>query len=153
MSVKKQILEIVEAMEEQIGKETMPYLFCSEQKNDNKKIGCNQFREIASICRQAESYEELKLMIQYNIAKANDDESWKKKCRNQIVFGDIVLEAMEKVRAIDEDKVLDHLELYFGYLYWQARVWTDQYRIEKKKDGKPYKKYQQNPKPYGTKRY
>ncbi len=155
MSVKKQILDIVAAMETQIGIEKLSGLLSGESKGEGDQIGCNQFREIAALCRQAESCEEIKLMIQYNIAKAKNNVSWKYRCSNGKRFGDIVLSSMDKVIAIKEGEVLENLELYFGYLYWQARVWADQYRTEKKKDDRSssgnYNKPSNNRKPQGKK--
>ncbi len=111
-------------MENDIGKNIIPYLFTKDSNDKKGKIGSNQFRDIASICRQAESYAELELMIKYNIAKAEDKSSWKMKCYNKKTFGENILEAMKKVKAIDKEHVLENLELFFGYYYWQARIWA-----------------------------
>ena len=150
MSVKKQILDIVAAMETQIGTEKLPGLLSRESRGEGNQIGCNQFREIAALCRQAESCEEIKLMIQYNIAKSKDDISWKYKCSNGKRFGDIVLSSMDKVIAIN-DEVLENMELYFGYLYWQARVWADQKKKDDKSSSGNYNKSSNNRKPQGKK--
>ncbi len=125
-NVKEQIIAIVKAMGPQIGTNVMGNLF-DKENGTNRKIGSNQFRSIAAACRQAESFEELELMIAYSIAKAGDRQSWKTICANNETFGALVLKAMQQVRAIDEEKALAHLELFFGYLYWQVRVWADTY--------------------------
>lgn len=125
-NVKEQVIDIVKAMEKQIGTDVMGDLFDKENGN-NKKIGSNQFRNIAATCRKAESYEELELMIQYSIAKVGGTYSWKTDCANKKTFGANILEAMQQVKAIDNENVLEHLELFFGYMYWQIRVWADTY--------------------------
>ena len=117
-NVKEQIINIVKAMEKQIGTDVMGKLF-------DKEIGSNQFRNIAATCRKAESYEELELMIQYSIAKVGDTYSWKTNCANRKTFGANILESMQQVKAIDTENVLENLELFFGYMYWQVKVWAD----------------------------
>ena len=128
MNIKEEIIRIVTDMENQIGTDIMGDLFQKESTSSkDKKIGSNQFRDIASMSAKAESYAEIEHMIKYSIAKANDGKSWKLKCRNNKIFGDIILDSMKKVTKIDETKILENMELFFGYLYWQARIWADRY--------------------------
>lgn len=63
--IKEQIIQIVKSMEGKIGKEKLGALF-----NKDDGIGCNQFRDLASTCRQADCYEEIELLVQYSTAKA-----------------------------------------------------------------------------------
>lgn len=139
MSKKEEIIKIVSAMEKQIGTDVMGQLFEAENKGkSDKKIGSNQFRDIASMCAKAETYSEIELMIKYSIAKIDGDKSWKKICSNKKTFGTIILDAMEKVKALDESNILSNMELFFGYLYWQVRIWADLYG--ETSDNKPHNK-------------
>lgn len=132
---KKDILLIIKNMESEIGRNAMQSLFDSNgSATGEKKVGCNQFREIANDCRIADCYEEILLLLQYTEAKSKDDVSWKIKCSNNKTFGEIVVENMSKVRSLankydkknDWDTEKELLQMYFGYLYWQSRVWADQ---------------------------
>ena len=123
---KKEIIDIISSMEERIGDNNLNSLFVSESRNDNKKIGCNQFRDIAGLCREAECCEEIEMLIRYNMAKCIKDASWMATCRNNARFGDIILDDISKIKDKDEHNALSNLELSFGYLYWQARIWTVQ---------------------------
>lgn len=127
---KKTILLIVKDMEKEIGKNAMQSLFDSgSNQNGEKKVGCNQFREIANDCRVADCYEEILLLVQYTEAKSKNDVSWKTKCDNGKTFGQTVVAGMEKVcqacGVSEWEKKQEVLQLYFGYLYWQSRVWAD----------------------------
>ncbi len=125
MDMKEQIILKVKNLEANIGTEVIPQLFTG-RGTDQKIIGANQFREIASLCCQAQCYAELELMIQYKIAKSGDGISWKQTCRAGECFGRYVLAAMQEVKELDETNVLKNIELFFGYLYWQARIWCAQ---------------------------
>lgn len=141
MNIKEEIIRIVADMENQIGTDIMGDLFQKESTNSSdEKIGTNQFREIASMCTKAEIYEEIELLVKYTIAKVIPEKkkkngeiqeavykSWKKICSNKKWFGENVLDAMAKVKALDENNTLKNMELFFGYLYWQARIWADKY--------------------------
>ena len=125
MMTKKEIIDLVKEIGSDIGNKKRS-LF-SENENSGK-IGNNQFRELASICHSAECYEEIELLIKYNTAKSiknNNDESWAVFCENKR-FGNIVIEKMKKIHEFEkeDEEVLKSLEAFFGYLYWQARIWT-----------------------------
>ncbi|MDY3656035.1 MAG: hypothetical protein SO054_07785 [Ruminococcus callidus] len=124
--VKKQIIEIVQGMKKQIGQNKLGELFAKDA-GSKTKIGCNQFRDIASICHQADCYEEVKLLVQYSTAKANKDVSWKTPLQSNPKknFGNLVVDCMDEIRKIDPSQELYLLELYFGYLYWQSRIWSE----------------------------
>lgn len=132
---KKDILLIIKKMESEIGRNAMQSLFdISGNATGEKKVGCNQFREIANDCKIADCYEEILLLLRYTEAKSQDNKSWKTKCSDNKTFGEIVIANMENVRSLtrkdgeennwDNEKEL--LQMYFGYLYWQSRVWADQ---------------------------
>lgn len=128
---KKDILLIITQMESEIGRSAMQSLFDSSgNATGEKKVGCNQFREIANDCRIADCYEEILLLLRYTEAKSKNGVSWKTKCSNNKTFGEIVIANMSKVRSFanqnDWDTVKELLQMYFGYLYWQSRVWADQ---------------------------
>lgn len=125
-TTKEQIIEIVKNMESQIGTGVMGNLF-DKENGSNTKIGSNQFRNIAATCRKAESYEEIEMMIQYSIAKVKGSNSWKTRCANRQCFGVNILNAMHTVRELDHEGVLNNLEMFFGYMYWQVRIWADTY--------------------------
>ncbi len=125
MMTKKDIISLVEEIGKDIGNQKK---FLFSENEINGKIGNNQFRELASICRSAECYDEIELLIKYNTAKSiknKKDESWAVLCGNKR-FGDVVIEKMEKIQEKEEDdsETLKSLEAFFGYLYWQARIWT-----------------------------
>ena len=107
-------------------------LFTERESRD--KIGNNQFRELASICRNADCYEEIELLINYNTAKA-DGGSWANLIEysttiNHSVkkkFGNIIVDQMKIIKTQSEndgDSVLENLSLFFGYMYWNARIWS-----------------------------
>ncbi len=121
-------------MESEIGISAMQSLFDSSgNATGEKKVGCNQFREIANDCRIADCYEEILLLLQYTEAKSKNGVSWKTKCSNNKTFGEVVVANMSKVHSMANkgDKENDWgtekelLQMYFGYLYWQSRVWVD----------------------------
>lgn len=124
--VKKQIIEIVQGMKKQIGQDKLGELFAKDA-GSKTKIGCNQFRDIASICHQADCYEEVKLLVQYSTAKASKNKSWKTPLQSNPKknFGNLVVDCMDEIRKIDPSQELYLLELYFGYLYWQSRIWSE----------------------------
>lgn len=131
---KREIIALIKEMEGAIGKETLPGLFDnSDNASGDRRVGCNQFREIAANCRAAECYEEILLLIQYTRSKSKGNQSWKTICNHSgKTFGEIVEEYMCKVKSLcGEDAQWDELrepvQLFFGYLYWQSRIWADQY--------------------------
>ena len=133
--IKEQIIQIVKGMEGKIGKEKLGALF-----NKDDGIGCNQFRDLASTCRQADCYEEIELLVQYSTAKAKitrdkktkelEGKSWKTKISDGRTFGELVVSCMREVREIDPTHAQEMylLELFFGYLYWQSRIWSERKR-------------------------
>lgn len=97
----------------------------SEEEGKKGKIGCNQFRELSSICRVAECYSEIELLVKYNEAKAQPGSSWGKNMKNNQTLAWCVIEGMEKIRsASDDEDCMNNLCLYFGYMYWYARIFA-----------------------------
>lgn len=138
-SYKRDIIELIKRMGREIGAGKLGKLFNSSDAADGKKaVGCNQFREIAADCRVAECYEEIELLIQYTQSKAEDKndkknepaKSWKMICENGKPFGETVTDYMQEVRRLcgenaEWDTVREPMQLFFGYLYWQSRIWAD----------------------------
>ena len=89
-----------------------------DDKSNEKKhcIGTNQFRSIASVCNEAECYEEIEILIKYNTAKDNYG-IWAK-------IQDKLLKTMEEIKNKDNQNVLKNLNLFFGYLYRYGRILT-----------------------------
>ena len=131
---KKEILGFIKDIKQDIGEAALSGLFDGTEKASGAKgIGCGQFRELAMDCRVAECYDEMLLLIRYNQAKVSREKtSWKTVCANGKTFGDIIADHMEKVRALcgenaEWDDMREPMQLFFGYLYWQSRVWADEY--------------------------
>lgn len=128
---KKDIIKIISSVEAQINKSIF------NDDNTNKGIGCNQFRELANICNSAECYEEVELLVKYNEAKDRPKQNYKDKAPrhgsswdclmkdNKTTLAEIVISCMEKIKAqSDENNCLKNLSLFFGYFYWNARIWA-----------------------------
>ncbi len=128
---KKDIIQIIKNIEPQIKKGIF------NDDNTNKGIGCNQFRELANICNSAECYEEVELLVRYNEAKDCPKQNYKDKAPrhgnswdclmkdNKTTLAEIVISCMEKIKAqSDENNCLKNLSLFFGYFYWNARIWA-----------------------------
>lgn len=99
-------------------------------KNDNsrgKGVGTNQFRELASVCKSGETFEEIELLIKYKIAKDDKCDSWRFEVGGK-TLGKAVLNEVSKIRNdyADDETVLKALSLFFGYLYQSARVWKSE---------------------------
>lgn len=122
---KKQIIQWVQALGTSISKETLSQLFQDDKTQSDNKIGHGQFRELAALCSAAECYEEIELLVKYNTAKAKQDKSWAMPCGNK-KFGDLIVESMKQIKSVEQntDDVLTDLMHFFGYLYWQSRVWS-----------------------------
>lgn len=125
MLAKTEILSVVSALGDRIGKEALSTLFQEDKSQSTQKIGHGQFRELAVLCGAAECPEEIELLVRYNTAKASANQSWAKKCGGR-TFGALVLGCMEEIRGLEQDSndLLTDLMHFFGYLYWQSRIWT-----------------------------
>lgn len=129
---KKDIIQIIKEAEPKIDK-----IIFNSDDNSKNGIGCNQFRELADICRSAECYEEVELLVRYNEAKDRPKQNFKDKAPRhgsswdclmkdgRTTFAGIVISCMEKIKAQSEgNSCLENLSLFFGYFYWNARIWA-----------------------------
>ena len=142
--IKKEIIKLVANMKSEIGENKIKEILSFDKLNNDKKIGTNQFRELANLCdnNDIQCYDEIELLIKYNTAKnyekAKDKkigQSWAFVCANDKKFGDIVIEKMEKIRNENNQNdvnTLKDLSLFFGYLFWQSKVWIME--VPKKED-------------------
>lgn len=91
----------------------------STDKYKKSKLGSSNIRSVANICNNADCYSELRLYIEYKIAKGN---GWEEIATDKKNFGQVVLNDMdfiyEKVGK-DDSKAIEWISLYFGYLYWK----------------------------------
>lgn len=105
-------------------------VFSIREETDKNNIGSNQFRELANICRHSDCYEEIEMLIRYNEAKVkNNNTSWASPMVNSgTTFADIVVGCMQKVKNASENEQLcmRDLSLFFGYFYWNTRIWAAQ---------------------------
>ena len=118
---KEKIIKIVNDVKSNLDTD----IFAGENNTDNSRIGCNQFRELASICRRAECFEELELLVKYNESKAKPGESWNKKMKNGKTLAACIIDGMNSIRSESSDsECLENLRLYVGYFYWNARIYA-----------------------------
>lgn len=104
------------------------------EESDKNNIGSNQFRELANICRHSECYEEIEMLIRYNEAKCIETKkngvirtSWAILMNDEkTAFADLIVACMKKIKTASEnDEIcLKDLSLFFGYFYWNARIWA-----------------------------
>lgn len=115
---KKEILSMVE----KLGEDKVFWNRMKESKsfkNKEGKLGSSNIRSVATICQNADCYEEIRLYIEYKIGKGN---GWDDTLSNKEKFGQAVLEDMDKIYEManeDDKETLKILSLYFGYLYWK----------------------------------
>lgn len=120
---KQEIIKMVASMKEEIGNKNINQIFDDKSPN---KLGTSQFRELATLCnnKDVQCYDEIELLVKYNIAKDTYGNSWAYKCNNQKV-GDIIVNHMIQVKNANQndENTLKDLSLFFGYLFWQSKVW------------------------------
>ena len=112
--------------------EAIPEIKMSIFKDDDKGgIGCNQFRELANICRHSDCYDEIEMLIRYNEAKGIEKNKNRKTWAifmndNKTTLAQLVIECMRKIKnsSNDEEMCLHDLSLFYGYFYWNARIWA-----------------------------
>lgn len=104
-----------------------------KEEGDKKNIGCNQFRELANICRHSDCYEEIEMLIRYSEAKVKStSSSWSAAMKdNKCTLADIIISCMKEIRekSPDEKQCLNDLSLFFGYFYWNARIWAAENKV------------------------
>lgn len=119
---KKSLLKMVDKIAE--NKSFWQKIMENKGRNREGKLGSSNIRSVANICENADCFEELKLYIQYKIAKGN---GWNEKFDNQMTFGEVVLRDMDKIYedtqkengiANVDEEAIKRIGLYFGYLYW-----------------------------------
>lgn len=162
MLEKKQIIQLVQELGERIGSKDLSELFQNDNTPGDNKIGHGQFRELAALCGAAECYEEIELLVKYNTAKAAEKSkyggSWAKECYacNHQKFGDLIVDYMKKIQESEQNDAdfLTDLMHFFGYLYWQSRVWTAENPSQPKNSGYGDHKtdFQKGQKPYNGNR-
>jgi hypothetical protein len=128
MLEKKQIILMVKELGGRIENADLGELFQDDKTQGDKKIGHGQFRELAALCDSADCFDEIELLVKYNTAKSKPHQSWAKECQscNNQKFGDLIISYMKTIRDAEQNDsdVLTDLMHFFGYLYWQSRVWS-----------------------------
>ena len=129
---KKQLIELVNDIRGKIDLSVID----SEKSggaSTSKELGTNQFRSLADACRAAETYDEIRLLIQYKTAKDDKDKrsgmgkSWSREYKNYGTIGDVIISELDKIQDLcggDGRETLEAMRLFFGYLYQSARVWS-----------------------------
>lgn len=100
------------------------------EEQGKEGIGSNQFREFASICRDAECYEEVELLVQYNRAKDSKNSSWGRKMKNGKNLAECIVAGMQDIKGRSGDTCLSDLCLFFGYMYWNARIFAEKNKAD-----------------------
>ena len=136
--------EIIGLVEELVEKRTAKEAYVEEAvgnkndkndkdgKNPNKGVGTNQMRRLASLCSKAECCEEIEMLVAYKMAKAKQGESWNFVGTGKESPGNAVLAVIRRIRETDgtEQERLNSLRLFFGYMYWKARIWSNEVKME-----------------------
>ena len=142
MLEKKRIILMVQELGDRIGKTDLGELFQDDKTQGDKKIGHGQFRELAALCDAADCFDEIELLIQYNTAKSKPHQSWAKECQSckGQKFGELIISYMKKIRDTEQNDsdVLADLMHFFGYLYWQSRVWSMENPSQPNSSGKSF---------------
>ena len=87
--------------------------------NKEGNLGSSNIRSVATICQNADCYEEVRLYIEYKIGKGN---GWDDTLTNSKKFGQVIIEDMDKIYEMvnkDDKETLKIVALYFGYLFWK----------------------------------
>ncbi len=97
----------------------------SSKDSYRDKIGSTQFHELAVLCKQAECYEEVELLVRYSESKCETGKSWSHKYKSG-TLADTVIKGMEEVKKSSENdkSCVKNLSYFFGYLYRFARIWA-----------------------------
>lgn len=130
--------EIIGIINEAVPKIDTDIFGDDSKKNDNNRLGCNQLRELASLCRHSDCYEEIEMLIRYNEAKCIEEKkkgdkfdivrkSWAAYMKDgKTSIAELICNCMKiiKERSQNEESCMQDLSLFFGYLYWNARIWA-----------------------------
>lgn len=90
-----------------------------DYRNKEGKLGSSNIRSVATVCQNADCYEEIRLYIEYKIGKGN---GWDDTLSNKKKFGQAVIDDMDKIYEMagrDDKETLKIVSLYFGYLFWK----------------------------------
>lgn len=90
-----------------------------DYRNKEGKLGSSNIRSVATVCQNADCYEEMRLYIEYKIGKGN---GWDDTLSNKKKFGQAVIDDMDKIYEMadrDDKETLKIVSLYFGYLFWK----------------------------------
>ncbi|GEA30794.1 hypothetical protein [Clostridium diolis] len=90
-----------------------------DYRNKEGKLGSSNIRSVATVCQNADCYEEIRLYIEYKIGKGN---GWDDTLSNKKKFGQAVIDNMDKIYEMagrDDKETLKIVSLYFGYLFWK----------------------------------
>lgn len=117
---KQEIIGLVSSMVEQ--------KTAKDAYDEKNGVGSNQFRSLASLCSKAECCEEIEMLIAYKMAKAGQNKSWNFTLPGKISPGQAVLNVIHFIHDNDstEEERLTSLRLFFGYMYWSARIWSNE---------------------------
>lgn len=83
-------------------------------------VGSSNIRNLAVLANNADCYEEMRLFIEYKIAKGN---GWNDKFKENSVFGHEVLRCLDKIYEMcnkNDREALKNISKFFGYLYWKV---------------------------------
>lgn len=119
MNIGKELKQkLIEYSEEIASKNDFVSIHTNDEKGkENNKIGISQYRTLAEIASNIDSYDEFELYIKYKESKGNGWDS----IFDGVKYGDKIIEYMKKIKMdAPEDVLPKALSLFFGYLYWQS---------------------------------
>lgn len=156
MLEKKQIILMVQELGDRIGSTDLGDLFQDDKTQGDKKIGHGQFRELAALCDAADCFDEIELLVKYNTAKSKPHQSWAKECQscNNQKFGELIISYMKTIRDTEQNDsdVLTNLMHFFGYLYWQSKVWSMENPTQNNNHGRSFGNNQRGTAPHRNQR-
>lgn len=119
MNISKELKQkLIKYSEEIASKSDFVSIHTNDEKGREKdKIGISQYRTLAEIASNIDSYDEFELYIKYKESKRN---GWDN-IFDGMKYGDKIIEYMRKIKNdATEDILPKALSLFFGYLYWQS---------------------------------
>lgn len=126
---KQEILKLIECnIAPNNDNEKLFFAAGDKKSTSDDKTGNNQYRNLANMCLAAQCYEEIRILIQYKEAKSDKGISWSRYYKKS-TFAKVIIDCMDKIKENhgkdDNDRAcLNDLSLFFGYMYWNARVWN-----------------------------
>lgn len=119
MNIDKKLKQkLIEYSDEIASKRDFLSIHANDEKGREKdKIGISQYRTLAEIASNIDSYDEFELYIKYKESRGN---GWNS-IFDGMKYGDKIIEYMRKIKNdVPEDILPKALSLFFGYLYWQS---------------------------------